>query len=39
MQIHFLGKNFVNKTLININSDFGKNFGDYFQNFTINEMV
>ena len=33
----FLGKNFVNKTLININSDFGKNFGDYFQNFTINE--
>ena len=25
----FLGKNFVNKTLININSDFGKNFGDY----------
>ena len=33
----FLGKNFVNKTLININSDFGKNFGDYFHNFTINE--
>ena len=33
----FLGKNFVNKTLININNDFGKNFEDYFQNFTINE--
>ena len=33
----FLGKNFVNKTLTNIKSDFGKNFGDYFQNITINE--
>ena len=33
----FLGKNFTNKTLTNINSDFGKNFGDYFQNITINE--
>ncbi|MFL2707362.1 MAG: peptidyl-prolyl cis-trans isomerase [Gammaproteobacteria bacterium] len=33
----FLGKNFTNKTLTNINSDFGKNFGDYFQNIAINE--
>ncbi len=33
----FLGKNFVNKTLTNIKSDFGKNFGDYFLNITINE--
>ena len=33
----FLGKNFVNKTLTNIKSDFGKNFGDYFQNSTTNK--